>query len=103
MKSRISNVRHDAETGCFEAEVTLIDGTDSFTYSVAVPAPITAEVNQIMGALDARARTQHSPSRCTLTRSRASADHNDHPRDVATNILFSQPNYLQNILGRLAA
>lgn len=100
LKTRITDVRHNAETGCFEADVTLIDGTDSFTYAVEHRAPIDAETSQITAALTARARTKHRPSECTLTRRRLSRAMPDDARDLAKSILSSQPSYLDRILGR---
>lgn len=100
MKTRITDVRHNAETGCFEADVTLMDGLDSFTYSVDHPAPIQTEVDVIKAELAARARAQHFPSGCTLTRRRMDRAMPNRTSDVATDILLSQPNYLEQILGR---
>lgn len=103
MKTRITDVRHNAETGCFEANVTLLDGLDSFTYAVELPAPIQTEVDVIKAELARRARAQHTPSSCTLTRRRVDWAMPDRTRDVATDILLSQPDYLEQILARRAA
>lgn len=103
MKTRITDVRHNAETGCFEANVTLIDGLDSFTYAVNVSAPIWTEVDVIKAELAAQARAQHLPSSCALTRRRVDRAMPNRTSDVATDILLSQPNYLEQILGRRAA
>ncbi|TNF20793.1 MAG: hypothetical protein EP318_09310 [Rhodobacteraceae bacterium] len=102
LKTRITNVRHCAETGCFEADVTVIDGTDCFTYAVAHSAPIDTDTSLICAALSAQARAQHQPASCTLTRRRVSESLAAGSGDIAKDILFSRPNYLEQILGRQA-
>ncbi len=103
LKTRITDVRHNAGSGRFEANVTLIEGTESYTYSCEVTAPISAEVDQVKAALDAKAKAQHCPSRCALTRRRVDKAIPNRTSDVASHILFSQPNYLEQILaGRVA-
>lgn len=103
MKTRITDVRHNAETGCFEANVTLLDGLDSFTYSIEIKAPIWTEVDVIKSRLAAKARAQHLPSGCDLTRRRVEQAMPNRTSDVANDILLSHPNYLEQILGRRAA
>ena len=99
LKTRITDVRHDAETGCFHAHVTLIDGTDCYTYSVDYAAPIDIETSQITAGLTAAARRMHDPETCTLTRSRVE----ESPADVASHVFQRQPNYLGQIIDRLCA
>lgn len=98
LKTRITDVRHDAETGCFHAHVTLIDGTDHYTYSVDHAAPIDTEISQVSAGLTAAARRMHAPDTCTLTRSRATET-----PDVAAHVFQRQPNYLGQIIDRLCA
>ncbi|MGK7661348.1 hypothetical protein ACSQ8I_09355 [Marinovum sp. E06] len=69
-KTRITDARHNAETGCFEAHVTLMEGTESFTYSVECPAPIDSDTDEVQAALVARARRRHRPAECRLVRRR---------------------------------
>lgn len=102
LKTRITNVRHSAESGCFEADVTVIDGTDDFTYAVEYAAPIDADTSQVCAALSARARVHHMPERCNLTRRRLDRRQPADTGDIASGILFSRPNYLDRILGRQA-
>lgn len=102
LKTRITNVRHTAETGCFEADVTVIDGTDCFTYAVEYSAPIDTDTSLICAALSAQARARHRPASCTLTRRRLSESLGTGPEDIAKRILCSHPNYLDQILGRQA-
>lgn len=102
LKTRITNVRHTAETGCFEADVTVIDGTDFFTYAVEHSAPIDTDTSLICAALSAQARAKHQPASCTLTRRRVSENLAAGSEDIANRILRSHPNYLEQILGRQA-
>ncbi|WP_323767200.1 hypothetical protein [Marinovum sp.] len=99
-KTRITDARHNAETGCFEAHVTLMEGTDSFTYSVEVPAPIDQDTNEVQAALVTQARRIHRPGDCTLTKRRVAMALPDRQEDIAKRILFSRPNFLEQMLTR---
>lgn len=100
LKTRITDVRHNAETGSFEAQVTLMDATNRFTYSIDYPAPIDTDPDVIKSALSARARAQHAPDTCTLTCSRTTRSAPEQNLDIATHILNARPNYLAQILHR---
>lgn len=99
-KTRITDARHNAETGCFEAYVTLMEGTDSFTYSVECPAPIDRAPDEVQAALVAQARRMHRPGDCTLTRRRVAKPLPDRQADIAQRILCARPNFLEQILTR---
>ncbi|WP_417525130.1 hypothetical protein [Marinovum sp.] len=100
IKTRITDARHNAETGCFEAYVTLIDGTESYTYEVECPAPIDRAADEVQAALIARARREHRPAECTLTKRRVALPMPDRHEDIAQRILAARPNYLEQILTR---
>ena len=99
-KTRITDARHNAETGCFEAHVTLMEGTESFTYSVECPAPIDSDTDEVQAALVARARRRHRPAECRLVRPRVAPPLPDRQEDISRRILDAQPNYLEHILTR---
>ncbi|MGY3438202.1 MULTISPECIES: hypothetical protein [unclassified Marinovum] len=99
-KTRITDAHHNAETGCFEAHVTLMEGTDSFTYTVEVPAPIDRDYDEVKAALITAARRVHRPGDCTLTKRRVEEALPDRHEDIANRILFARPNFLEQILVR---
>ncbi len=99
-KTRISDPRHNAETGCFEAHVTLMEGTESFTYSVTCAAPIDRDAQEVRAALEAQARRQHRPDACRLTRRRLATPLPHRRDDIAARLAASEPRFLDRLLAR---
>ncbi len=72
-KTRISQITYNAAEQCFDASVTLVDGDESFTYPVSIPAPLDTGYEDVTRAVLDRARLQHRANAAAL-RSRKPAE-----------------------------
>lgn len=72
-KHRISQIRYNPATQCFEAAVTLVEGDAAYTYPVSMPAPLDSAYEDVTKAVLARAKRMHETARDRL-RSRKPAE-----------------------------
>ncbi|MGX9355599.1 hypothetical protein ACS3SW_10695 [Roseobacteraceae bacterium S113] len=102
LRANVKNVFHNAETGQFEADVTIFQGGVAKTVQASIMAPISAEYDTIRPALIRAAQGQLHANKSTMTRKTMAKAMPNRTEEMLERILFAQPNYLEQILHRAA-
>jgi|SRR6056297_3196069 len=91
------NITHDAESGMFEAHVTLDEGKVTTHHIVCVPGHISVSYRMLRPALITAAKAQRNSGRFF-----SRIDRNNSIADRVHETAFAGPSLLDQLLGRAA-